>query len=197
MAKKSNRRELTEWLIIVVVGLTLYFTGLHTEAIGLIQRGLLATGLIQPNEVDEEKLADYNFELISMDGEMLPFNQLKGKTIFLNFWATWCPPCIAEMPDIEDLYQKTGSQITFIMISMDKDRIKAVDFIKKKGFEMPVYFLESSLPSSFNTSSIPTTYVISPSGKIAIENHGMAKYDTESFRTLLDNLNQSASNLPN
>ncbi|WP_421876991.1 TlpA family protein disulfide reductase [Marinoscillum sp.] len=198
MAKKTYRRELTEWLILVTVGLTLYFTGLHTEAIGLVQRGLLATGIIQPDKITEERYADYGFYLSNIKGEQVVFEEFEGQTVFLNFWATWCPPCIAEMPDIEDLYQKKGNEVTFVMISMDQSREKAKDFIMRKGYEMPVYFLESSLPKSYDTHSIPTTYVIAPSGKLVVENHGMAKYDTESFRSLLDQLNQSTtSSFPN
>ena len=193
MTKKTYRRELTEWLIIVVVGLTLYFTGLHTEVIGLLQRGLLATGIIQPSKVEEDKSADYNFLLTDIDGNEVSFTEFKGQTVFLNFWATWCPPCIAEMPDIEDLYQKKRTEVSFVMISLDENRIKAKEFVERKGFHLPIYFLKTGLPRVYSTSSIPTTYVISPSGKLVVENHGMAKYDSESFRNMLDELNQSAN----
>ena len=193
MSKKTYKRELTEWLIIVVVGLTLYFTGLHTEAIGLLQRGLLATGIIQPNKVEEDKSADYNFLLTDINGNEVSFTQFKNQTVFLNFWATWCPPCIAEMPDIDDLYQKKGSEVSFVMISLDENRIKAKEFVERKGYHLPIYFLKTGLPKAYSTSSIPTTYVISPDGKLVVENHGMAKYNTESFIDLLDELNQSAT----
>ncbi|WP_258098460.1 TlpA family protein disulfide reductase [Marinoscillum pacificum] len=193
MAKKTYKRELTEWLIIVVVGLTLYFTGLHTEAIGLLQRGLLATGIIQPNKVEEDKSADYNFLLTDINGEEVSFSEFKNQTVFLNFWATWCPPCIAEMPDIDDLYQKKGSEVSFVMISLDENRIKAKEFVEHKGYDFPIYYLKTGLPKTYSTSSIPTTYVISPAGQMVVENHGMAKYDTENFRDLLDELNQSAN----
>ncbi len=197
MTKKTSRRELTEWLIIVVVGLTLYFTGLHTEVIGLLQRGLLATGLMQPTTVDTHEKATFDFVLTDLDGQEVLFSDFEGETIFLNFWATWCPPCIAEMPDIEALYQLKASSVHFVMISLDENRIKAREFVEKKGFQMPIYFLKSSLPRTYETTSIPTTYVISPAGTIVVENHGMAQYNTTDFRKLLDELNQSAvSNFP-
>ena len=191
MSKKTYKRELTEWLIIVVVGLTLYFTGLHTEAIGLLQRGLLATGIIQPNKVEEDKSADYNFLLTDINGNEVSFTQFKNQTVFLNFWATWCPPCIAEMPDIDDLYQKKGSEVSFVMISLDENRIKAKEFVERKGYDFPIYYLKTGLPKTYSTSSIPTTYVISPAGQMVVENHGMAKYDTQNFRDLLDELSMT------
>ena len=188
MSKKSYRKELIEWTIIVVVGLTLYVTGLHTEVIGQIQRVVLATGIMQPEADDEKATASYDLRLSNIAGKPVSFSTFRGQTIFLNFWATWCPPCIAEMPDIEDLYQKMGKDVTFVMISLDEDRDKARRSVDRKGFELPVYFLESPLPSPYNPSSIPPTYVISPDGQVVLTRHGMAKYDTEEFRAFLSTL---------
>lgn len=189
MAKKSYKRELVEWGVIIVVGATLYFTGLHTEVIGQVQRVVLATGIIRPDtDPEAEKLADYNFRLTSASGEPVDFSAFQGKTVFLNFWATWCPPCIAEMPDIQDLYTKTRDDVAFVMISLDDDPDKARRFVERKGFDLPVYFLSSALPEVYDPKSIPTTYVIAPDGKIAMTRHGMAKYDTDSFRAFLGSL---------
>lgn len=189
MAKKSYKRELIEWTVLIAVGATLYFTGLHTEVIGQVQRVFLATGIITPDtDEHKEKDASYNFKLIDASGSEIDFSEFKGKTIFLNFWASWCPPCIAEMPDIQDLYEKTSEEVVFVMISLDKDQNKAKKFIDRKEYDLPVYFLASGLPSVYNSKSIPTTYVISPDGKIEMTRHGMAKYDTESFRGFLRSL---------
>lgn len=186
--KKTYKRELIEWMVLVTVGTILYVTGLHTEVIGQIQRVVLATGLMQPEEDEIKQTADYNLLLTSLDGQSVHLADLKGKTIFINFWATWCPPCVAEMPDVENLFQEMGDEVVFVMISLDKDPKKAIDFVAKKGFEMPVYFLDSGLPSIYNVSSIPTTYVISPAGEIVLTRHGMAKYNTDDFKTFLRGL---------
>lgn len=188
--KKASkyRRELIEWAVLVTIGTLLYVTGLHTEVIGQIQRAVLATGIMQPEIEENAPKADYNLSLQALDGEYVSLADYKGKTIFINFWATWCPPCVAEMPDIESLYQKVGNEVAFVMISLDKEPYKAKNFIDKKGFEMPVYFLASNLPKIYNPSSIPTTYVISPAGEIVVTRHGMAKYDTKDFIAFLRSL---------
>jgi thiol-disulfide isomerase/thioredoxin len=189
MAKKTYKRELIEWTILVVVGLTLYLTGWHTEVIGQLQRVVLATGVMKPDtEENPDKNASYDFRLVNMGGRMVEFSEFQGQTVFLNFWATWCPPCIAEMPDIQDLYEKKGNDVAFVMISLDEDPDKARRFIERKGFDFPVYFPSSRLPSVYPHRTIPTTYVISPEGKIALSQSGMAKYDTEGFRKFLDGL---------
>lgn len=182
---KKYRRELIEWAILAVVATTLYVTGLHTEVIGQIQRLVLATGIMQPSADQTTTDARYDLRLSTLQGQPVDFADFEGKTVFLNFWATWCPPCVAEMPDIEKLYEKTGTEVVFVMISLDDDREKARKFIARKGFAMPVYFLESALPPVYNPSSIPTTYVISPSGKIVLSQHGMAKYNTDEFQSFL------------
>jgi thiol-disulfide isomerase/thioredoxin len=186
MAKKSTKREFIEWTILIVVVSTLYFTGYHTDVIGFIQRAALSTGLFKAQtEFETTKQASYDFILTDINGNQVAFDSFREKTVFINFWATWCPPCIAEMPDINDLYLKTNKNVSFVMISVDEDREKAKKFMERKGYDFPIYFLASGLPSVYETHSIPTTYVIAPNGTIAAKRHGMAQYDSDEFRSFL------------
>lgn len=189
MANKSKKRELIEWIVLISIVGTLYFTGYHTQVIGYLQRAVLSTGLFKPNtDFDKEIKADYNFYLVNAAGNNVDFQSFQGKTVFINFWATWCPPCIAEMPDIADLYAKVGDNVTFVMVSFDKNEFKAKQYVQDKEFDFPIYFLNSSLPDVYDAHAIPTTYVISPQGLIVAEKHGMAKYDSEEFRNFILNL---------
>ena len=175
-----------------VIGI-LFFTGWYKDVAGFLQRGLLETGLMKPSQLEDTRPAAYNFQLVNEGGRVLNFSEFEGKTVFMNFWATWCPPCIAEMPDIHDLYDKVGDDVAFVMISVDEEQGKALRFVEKKGFDFPIYFLKSGLPKTYETRSIPTTYVISPDGEIVTEQHGLSKYDTEKFRSFLLDLSKSKS----
>ncbi len=193
MKKKSAKRNLIEWVLIIAVIAFLYFTGLYTQVIGTIQQAVLATGLMQPDiniPADKQPEADYNLQLLSFDGRPADMNDFKGKTVFLNMWASWCPPCRAEMPAIQKLYSslKNNKKIIFVMVSLDSDREKAKQFIKKSGFEFPVYFPYSFVPKMYDSGTIPSTYVITPAGKIAVKEVGMADYNTEKFRKFLTDL---------
>ncbi|WP_424961651.1 TlpA family protein disulfide reductase [Ekhidna sp.] len=188
--KQKFKKEILEWIVLLSVFGIIYLAGWHTEVIGRIQQVVLSTGIIQPSIVEEEKNASYDFVIENLDGKRVQFEEFKGEVVFINFWATWCPPCVAEMPDIHRLFKNQKDQIRFIMISLDQDEDKASRFISKKGFEFPVYFLRSPLPDNYNTHSIPTTYVLDKNGKIKVENHGMAKYNTNSFRQLLTELSE-------
>ena len=118
--KKKVKRELIEWIVLIAVFGIIYLGGWHTEVIGKVQQVVLATGIISPSSPDEKKFADYEFRLEDLNGNKVSFSEFKGKSVFLNFWATWCPPCVAEMPDIHSLYKKTGDKISFVMISIYK-----------------------------------------------------------------------------
>lgn len=180
----------------------LYVTGLHTEAIGQVQRLLLKTGLMKADVPDiatddlsvstaspagEAGMVGKYFKLTTLDGNTLNFESLKGKVVFLNIWATWCPPCVAEMSNIQRLYDKVGSEkIAFVMLSVDnKGADKVQKFIQKKGFTFPVYMPASQLPEEFSSDAIPTTFIISPEGKIVARQEGMAEYDTKEMREFL------------
>lgn len=187
--KKSIKRELIEWGIFFGIIIILYGTGLHTTVLGGIQGVFLKTGIISPSLMDESeyRTASYNIPLMDLQGNAIEMHELKGKVVFLNFWATWCPPCIAEMPEIAGLYDEVASEdIAFIMVSVDRDFNKLTKFIEKKEYSFPIYRLSGSLPNTYKASSIPTTYVISPSGKIVLEKVGMGSYHTDSFKELLE-----------
>ncbi|MEO9801603.1 MAG: TlpA disulfide reductase family protein [Reichenbachiella sp.] len=182
------KKQLREWAVIIGIMSLLYFTGLHTGVAGFLQRIILSTGVMQVEVIDEDKqqIADYNFKLTDERGQVADFSQFKGQTVFLNFWATWCPPCVAEMPDIHDLYEKMENEnVVFVLISQDDNFDKAKNFLERKEYSFPIYQLASPLPKVFASRSIPTTFVISPEGKIIAKRTGMAKYDTEEFRGLL------------
>lgn len=125
--------------------------------------------------------------LLTLNGDRTSLKEFEGKTIFLNFWATWCPPCIAEMPNIQALYEELSNnpEIVFVMLSLDEDHEKARSFLERKELSLPVYFLQGRKPGSYDSSVVPTTYIISPEGNIVIEKRGMAKYDTDEFRNFL------------
>lgn len=126
-------------------------------------------------------------ELTNIDGKPFTFADFRGKVVFVNNWASWCPPCIAEMPGINELKQKLkGEDIAFVMVSFDEDKEKAMAFMKRKGFDFDVYFPGLNYP--FHTSSIPATYILDKSGNVVSEHFGMADYSSNEFVTQLKKL---------
>ncbi len=172
----------------------LYFTGLITPIMGGVQSLLLATGLKKPKItlIDKEhQVFDYNGGFVDMQGNMVDLKDFKGKTVFINLWATWCPPCRAEMPHISEMYKKVKDteDLEFLMIALDKDFEKSKKYIDGKGFTFPVVHASYGLNNSLQSQSIPTTMVVSPNGKIIFYQEGMSNFDTEDFRKFLTSQN--------
>lgn len=201
--EKNKKKTWIQYGIFAIVAITLYVTGVHTEVIGVAQRGILATGLMNPNvkeitevrEMENETgalpefgKADFNLKLMDRDGNISSLEALKGKVIFMNLWATWCPPCIAEMPSIDKLHKDMGNEVAFVMLSLDKDFELAKAFDKRKGYNMPIYAPAGNLPPMYQSSAIPTTYVIDAKGNLALTHKGMADYNDEGFKKFLRSL---------
>lgn len=196
--KRFSYKDIPGWVVMLVIFGVLYATGLHTEAIGQVQRILLATGIknadvpdsAAPNLNSEEATVGAGFDLTDLNGNVVPFESLRGKVVFLNVWATWCPPCIAEMPGIQKLYDSVDtSQIAFVMLSVDEGgQEKVRKFIDRKGYTFPVYIPLSGIPAAFQSSAIPTTFILSPDGTLAARQEGMANYNTKKMRDFLGSL---------
>lgn len=195
------KKNLIEYGVMAVVVLGIYFAGLHTEVIGFVQRGLLATGAMNPDieVIDENReaevtpnevvKADLDWELINSKGEKVAMEEFRGKVIFINFWATWCPPCVAEMPGINSMYKDLDpNKIEVVMISLDRDFEKAIKYKTSKDFDFQVYAPAGAIPPMYDSASIPTTFVIDSKGNLVFTHKGMADYDREDFKVFLKSL---------
>ncbi|MEN1784913.1 MAG: TlpA disulfide reductase family protein [Bacteroidota bacterium] len=120
-------------------------------------------------------------------GNLLSFDQFERKVVFVNFWATWCAPCVAEMPSLQALYEQYGRKVHFVSIA--KDDPKAVkQFLEKNPYTFPVYFLGNSPPELLHAHDIPVTYILDRNARIALQNTGAADWNTTVVHQMLDSL---------
>ncbi len=131
-------------------------------------------------------ISSYNWQLKGINTNDVDFNSLKGKVVIVNFWATWCAPCLAEMPSLESLYKDYGDKVAFLLITNENPDV-VIPFLKKKGYTAPIYIPTTQNPSELNTETIPKTFLIDKSGKIIIE-AGRADWNSKKTRKLLDKL---------
>jgi len=189
---RIKKRDAIELSVVVIIFSVIFLTGSQAEVFGRIQQVILKTGIMNAGTLDVEEYyeADYSFQLIDANEQVVDAYDLKGKTVFMNIWATWCPPCVAEMPSINALYQefKDNDRVAFIMISQDREFEKAIQWIERKGLDLPIYQLRTRLPSLYETGVVPSTFVISPDGKVVVKKTGLANYNTNKFRKLLTEL---------
>ena len=133
--------------------------------------------ILRPPPFPTQTKMDYNWRVRALDGKELDLGKTKGKIIFINFWATWCPPCVAEMPSIQRLYDVIKSEEIHFMCVSDEDKTKVSKFVKERGFTFPIYTLVGEKPQVLRTRGIPATFIISQDGQIVFKHVGGAKWD--------------------
>lgn len=150
----------------------------------------LKLSLFTPSVIDngqQEKLPPFNYQVVTLGGshEAIPIGS--GDITFLSYWATWCPPCIAELPSIEKLYVDYGDKVNFVLVSQE-DPIIIQQFLKKKSLSIPAVTSTMPTPETLYTSSIPTNYIIDQSGHILVKELGASDWNSDDVRQLLDSL---------
>jgi thiol-disulfide isomerase/thioredoxin len=188
------------------IGTILFFIFLALVAFnpkvkGLILRQLIRTGLYEPNvehlrpdpaavvDVPAPKRAPSAI-FRTANGDMVDISKSRGKVIFLNFWATWCPPCLAEMPSINFLRAKLkdNKDILFIMADVDSNLGLSGNFMKRNKYELPVYEPMGSIPETIFQGTVPTTLIINKQGEIVFSHEGMADYGSDKMEAFLRSL---------
>lgn len=120
------------------------------------------------------KVQAYDFKLQDLSGKNVSLSDFKGKKVFLNFWATWCPPCRGEMPDIEKLYDETkNSDLVILAINIGEDRDTVQSFLKSNNYNFNVLLdISQSTAGKYNISGIPTSYFINKDGTVSAKKIG-------------------------
>lgn len=162
-------------------------------------QGLMKIGLFQPSlpenyEIKKDNggnsLPNGNINFKNYDGSFFTLADQKGKVVFINFWATWCPPCIAEMPSIEKLYKKFEGQkeVVFLMVDVDNDFKKSKAFLEKNGYNFPLHQLAGGIPDEYYSGTLPTTLIIDKTGNIAYRHTGSADYSNSEVEEFINKL---------
>jgi len=128
--------------------------------------------------LEKGKLAP-DFEVTTLDGEHVKLSDYRGERVMLNFWATWCPPCRAEMPDMQKVYEKENVTILAVnMIETESNEEDVADFVKSYELTFPILIDENSnIMMDYRIQAYPTSYLIDSSGRIQFINLGAMNHD--------------------
>lgn len=188
--KKSNKRK-SRIINFVFFGVLFIFL-VSTPAKSWLLRAVLNTGLFSPKIEKREPTESSAMPLTFRyeDGAAGSTHNFINKVVFINFWASWCPPCIAEMPSMNKMYNqlKNDEKIEFIFINMDDDPAVAGKFLSDKGFDIPIHRAEGFVPTDLYTGSLPTTVVLDKNGVVVMKRTGMADYSSKKFISQLKDL---------
>jgi thiol-disulfide isomerase/thioredoxin len=181
---KSFLRKAGNYLFFGLLLLLLF----NPSAKAWLLRQFLAVGFFKAEIKKEAPAANLPAELNTFSfrnekGATLSTANLKGKVVFINFWATWCPPCRAEMPSLNDLYNqlKRDDRFVFLFLNKDDDPAKAAAYFHSNGYAMPLTTSEGNVPPEIYSGTLPTTVVFNKEGKMMYKHEGLAMYNTTEF----------------
>jgi peroxiredoxin len=141
-------------------------------------------------EADDQARQLADFTLTDLNGKSWTLKDLKGKVVLLNFWATWCPPCRKEMPDLETLYRRFGPQGLLILGIDDEEAEKVKPFIAQQGITYPVLLDPGrKVNTLFQIEGIPKTFVYDRDGKVVAQS-----IDMRTQKQFLDMLGRAGMN---
>ncbi|WP_396636458.1 TlpA family protein disulfide reductase [Maribacter sp. R77961] len=186
---KKRKFSFSDILFVVFIGLLLFP---QTRTPIQVALNKVRVAVFSPSVLDGEErtqLQPFTYRVATMDGAQLSVPIGDGKITFISYWATWCPPCIAELPSIQKLHADYGEQVTFLLLTNEKpETVKR--FLKKKALDLPVFIPQMKAPEALYETSIPTNYVLDQKGKIIIKETGAANWNSKRVRQLLNNLLQ-------
>ena len=158
--------------------------------------------VIEAPELKAPSPEDMKVSTIDFESNMLQFSDLdnniftiqdfKGKNLFINYWATWCNPCLAEMPYMAELYENYQYQDDLIFLYLSREKLDTIkNYIPKDESlqNLPIYKIVTD-DEFFATSGIPTTFIVNSKGEVVVKDVGSAFWNDESVFKFLDQLIQ-------
>ena len=127
-----------------------------------------------------------DFTLKDLNGAAHSLSDYKGKSVFLNFWATWCPPCRAEMPSMQEVYEKMDKdKYVMLAVNIREEREAVKSFISQNGYTFPILLdPDGRVASKYAVRGIPTTYLIDEKGKVVNKIVGSREWSYKEFKKL-------------
>ena len=163
-------------VFIIACAMTVAAFGQSRKTPDAVIKAFEGTGI----QVVSEGIDPINFTLPLPDGTKITLSQLKGKVVFLNFWATWCGPCRSEMPSMEAVYQRLKNRgFEILAVNLGDSKGKVTEFINEYKLNFPAVLDEKSITGSqYNIRAIPTTFIIDRRGLIIARLVGSINWNT-------------------
>ncbi|OCL26694.1 peroxiredoxin [Orenia metallireducens] len=184
MSKRSLKMIIVILSILVVIsGVMFYSQGANKDSTKFIQKDFKVKEESEAkSKVDVYGLGigDYapEFNLDNLEGEDIHLSDYQGKYLLLNFWATWCPPCRKEMPDLNQFHQKNKDEFVVVGVNIGEDKENVKKFMETGGYDYPILLdRDRQVAFLYRASVIPTSYFIDPEGRIQYIKRGMVTKD--------------------
>ena len=172
MEKTYKILKVLIWVLafaVIIAGASLLYNRLS----GKVEVGGIATtpaAVEDPaGETEPQPSAAPDFTVYDSEGNGHSFSEFKGKPVILNFWASWCGPCVSEMPEFQEFYNEYGEKIHFVLVNLTDGQQETVEtaseFIAEQGYTFPIYFdTDIDAAMKYGVSAVPVSYFIDAEG---------------------------------
>ena len=155
-----------------------------------VQRQILMKPSLEKVEKDVTfTTEEMNIQLKGVNVPDANLADFKDKVVFLNFWGSWCPPCRAEYPSIQKLYDAKKDKVAFVLIAMQDEEEKVKKFLADNNYTTPVYFATSPLSEKMLPKVFPTTFILGKNGRILMKEDAAKDWNSESVHQFLESVN--------
>ncbi|WP_414846619.1 TlpA family protein disulfide reductase [Chryseobacterium sp. IT-36CA2] len=188
LRKNASTTILTVLFIVILV---------NKDAKAWLMRQVASTGILNSSISESKETQNTSikgsyagFTLKNEDGTSIDSSTLQNKVVFINFWASWCPPCRAEFPSVQKMYDryKENPDMVFLTVNLDDNVALGKSYLKEKGFTVPFLVPAGNIPDVLYNGSLPTTVVLDRKGEIRLHHKGLADYSKDSFYKQIDEL---------
>lgn len=172
MEKTYKILKLLVWVLafaVVIAGASVLYNRLSSE----VEVGGIATtpAVVEDptGETEPQPSAAPDFTVYDVAGNAYKFSDFRGKPVILNFWASWCGPCVSEMPEFQRFYEKYGEDIHFVLVNLTDGQQETVEtasgFIAEQGYTFPVYFdTDIDAARKYGVNAVPVSYFVDAEG---------------------------------
>ena len=162
-----------------IAGLVLIAVLIQNLAIGASPGSIAAAGGLRPPPFPAGTDTAMAWRVRDLDGNETDLADIPEKVVFVNRWATWCGPCVVEMPSIENLVRELGGEDIAFLIVSDEPVETVVPFVADKGWRVPIYTAKR-VPPVFQSTGIPSTFVLDETRRVVFAHVGSALWDAPS-----------------
>lgn len=146
----------------------------------------LLAGCGKPGEKTADGIDITKVKLTELDGQPIDFSRYEGKVVFINFWATWCRPCIQEMPTIQSAQEILKNENIVFLMASNEDREEIESFAQRKSFQFHYARLDNL--EALNIQALPTTFIFDKHGKLAFSEAGFRQWDAPENMNLINTI---------
>ncbi len=170
----------------IIAGLRFLFVLSSLIIIQLLNACSSGQNMRQADEPARGDFLPYVLDFTDLEGDTVRMTNFKDQVLFINIWATWCPPCLKELPSIQALSNRIDHpDVKFILLSPE-DTSKLKEFLKNNDLDLPTYSLYKSLPPVLKDEYIPRTYIVDRFGKIVHKHVGERDWNTQEIFEFLN-----------